>query len=54
MNAVFDWCVDSLVSRAPLLGMSYKELNVGLFVIVMPGRILILGRLCLNIFGKLR
>ncbi len=54
MNAVFDWCVRFLEWLPWLLGMSHKELNVGLFVIVMPGRILILGRLCLNIFGKLR
>ena len=42
MNAVFDWCVDFLEWLAPLLAMSYEEINVWLFVIVMPGAILML------------
>ena len=36
MNAIFDWCVDLLEYVAPLIGMTYKELNVWLFVIIHP------------------
>jgi len=36
MNAIFDWCVDLLEYVAPLVGMTYKELNVWLFVIIHP------------------
>ena len=54
MNEIFDWCVDFLEWLAPLLGMSYKEINVWLFVILMPGVILIQGVLCLYLWRKLR
>ena len=36
MNATFDWCVDFLVYLANLVGMTYKEINVWIFVIVWP------------------
>ena len=36
MSDIFDWCVDLLELWAPRLGMTYKELNVWLFVIVHP------------------
>lgn len=36
MNEIFDWCVDLLEYVAPFVGMTYKELNVWLFVIVHP------------------
>ena len=54
MNTVFDWCVDFLEWLAPMFGMSYKEINVWLFVIVMPGIILVQGVLCLYLWRKLR
>ena len=54
MDKVFDWCVDLLEFLAPRLGMTYKELNVWLFVIVMPGIILILAVLCMYLWRQLR
>lgn len=54
MNEIFDGCVDFLEWLAPLLGMSYQEINVWLFVILMPGIILIQGVLCLYLWRKLR
>lgn len=54
MDWVFDWCVDFLEWLAPLLGMSYKEINVWLFVIVMPGAILILVILRMYFWLRLR
>jgi hypothetical protein len=50
MDKVFDWCVDLLEFLAPRLGMTYKELNVWLFVIVMPGMIVMLAVLCMYLW----
>jgi hypothetical protein len=36
MDAIFDWCVAVLVYWANLLGITYKEINVWVFVILWP------------------
>ena len=54
MDKVFDWCVDLLEFLAPRLGMTYKELNVWLFVIIQPGVIVILAVLCMYLWRRLR
>jgi len=36
MDTIFDWCVDVLIYWANILGMTYKEINVWVFVIVWP------------------
>ncbi len=36
MNAIFDWCVEVLVFLAGQLGITYKEVNVWIFVIIWP------------------
>jgi len=36
MNQIFDWCVNVLVYWAGVLGITYKEINVWVFVIVWP------------------
>lgn len=36
MNQIFDWCVSVLVYWAEMLGMTYKEINVWVFVILWP------------------
>jgi hypothetical protein len=36
MNAIFDWCVHLLEYVAPIIGLTYQELNVWLFVIIHP------------------
>ncbi len=36
INEIFDWCVQFLVLWAGRLGMSYKAINVWVFVIVWP------------------
>lgn len=36
MDAVFDWCVQVLVYWAGALGITYKEINVWVFVIIWP------------------
>lgn len=36
MDRIFDWCVNVLVYWAGLLGITYKEINVWVFVIIWP------------------
>ena len=36
MDQVFDWCVDILVYWAGILDITYKEINVWVFVIIWP------------------
>jgi hypothetical protein len=36
IDTVFDWCVLLLVDIAKLLGISYEELNIWLFVVMAP------------------
>jgi hypothetical protein len=36
MDQIFDWCVRILVYWAGMLGITYKEINVWVFVIIWP------------------
>ena len=36
MNQLFDWCVNVLVYWAGIFGITYKEINVWVFVIIWP------------------
>jgi hypothetical protein len=36
MDQIFDWCVDVLVYWAGIFGITYKEMNVWVFVIIWP------------------
>jgi hypothetical protein len=36
MDAIFDWCVEVLVYFASMFGITYKEINVWVFVIIWP------------------
>ena len=36
MNAIFDWCVDLLYAWSSMLGITYEELNVIIFVLLYP------------------
>jgi hypothetical protein len=36
MDQIFDWCVNILVYWASILGITYKEINVWVFVIIWP------------------
>ena len=42
MDQIFDWCVDVLVYWAGMLGITYKEINVWVFVIIWPTLTIIL------------
>jgi len=36
MDRIFDWCVNVLVYWAQVFGITYKEINVWVFVILWP------------------
>ena len=36
IDRIFDWCVQVLIYWAGLLGITYKEINVWVFVILWP------------------
>ncbi len=36
MDTIFDWCVYVLVYWANIFGITYKEINVWVFVIIWP------------------
>ena len=36
MDQIFDWCVNVLVYWASVFGITYKEINVWVFVIIWP------------------
>lgn len=43
MDQIFDWCVNVLVYWAGILGITYKEINVWVFVIIWPILTIIMG-----------
>ena len=42
IDITFDWCVLFLIKTANQLGITYEEINVWLFVILLPTILLIL------------
>lgn len=36
MNELFNWCVEFLVWLADVIGMTYEEVNIWIFVIIEP------------------
>ena len=35
-DKIFNWCVDILVNFAELLGLTYNEINVYIFIMITP------------------
>jgi len=54
MDAVFDGDVHFLEWLAPIFGMSYKEINVWLRVMVLPGNTLMQGISCMYLWQRLK
>ena len=48
IDITFDWCVRLLYSVANAIGITYEEINVWLFVIILP--VILLASLTLNIW----
>ncbi len=42
INYTFDWCVTLLEQTAYILGLTYQEINVWLFCIILPIILLIM------------
>ena len=36
MDQIFDWCVNVLIYWANIFGITYKEINAWVFVIIWP------------------
>jgi len=36
MDQIFDWCVNVLIYWSNIFGITYKEINVWVFVIIWP------------------
>jgi len=54
MDTIFDWCVDVLVYWSGILGITYKEINVWVFVIIWPIVTLVLVAIIFWQKGKIR
>ena len=54
IDVTFDWCVRLLYEVAGWIGITYEEINVWLFVIILPIFLLISGILNLVFFIKLQ
>jgi hypothetical protein len=54
IDVTFDWCVRLLYEVASWIGITYEEINVWLFVIILPIFLLISGILNLVFFIKLQ
>ena len=54
MDQIFDWCVNVLVYWANILGITYKEINVWVFVIIWPALTVLLTGIILRQGRKIR
>ena len=54
IDALFHWCVWALREGAKILGISYEEINVWLFVFILPGLLLLSLIVNLILLRKLR
>lgn len=54
IDAIFDWCVQALVYFAGVLGITYKEINVWVFVIIWPALTLVLVSLVIRQQARIR
>ena len=52
IDTVFNWCVRLLYDVAAIMGITYEEINVYLFVIIGP--LVLMASLILNIYFWLK
>tara|TARA_R110002096_G_scaffold211657_1_gene399077 strand:- start:697 stop:891 length:195 start_codon:yes stop_codon:yes gene_type:complete len=52
MNDFFNWCVWLLEVTAPMVGMTYQEINIWLFVIIQPALIVLFFVLWIRAINK--
>jgi len=54
IDQIFDWCVRVLVYWAGIFGMTYKEINVWVFVIIWPVLIILLVAMLVKQHQKIK
>jgi hypothetical protein len=54
IDQIFDWCVLVLVYWANILGITYKEINVWVFVVLWPIITLMLLVICIRQQQRIR
>lgn len=54
MNEIFDLCVLILIKMAEIFGMTYKEINVWVFVIIWPILTILLIIIIIKQYFKIR
>lgn len=54
MEQIFDWCVSVLVYWSGIFGITYKEINVWVFVIIWPILTVILIGIIVVQYGRIR
>ncbi|KXK18969.1 MAG: hypothetical protein IT216_01010 [Saprospiraceae bacterium] len=54
MAELFDWCVGVMYMMADIIGFTYKEINIILFVILHPLITIIQFIIILSLWKKLR
>ena len=54
MNELFNWCVDFLVWLADMVGMTYEEVNIWIFVIIEPLVFLVMLWILIRQYRKIR
>ena len=54
IDLIFDFCVELLIAMGKVLGMTYNEVNVWLFVVLYPIVLLVSVMLNMYLLGKVR
>lgn len=54
IDLIFDFCVELLIAMGNVLGMTYNEVNVWLFVVLYPIVLLVSVMLNMYLLGKVR
>ena len=54
MDQIFDWCVAVLIYWANVIGITYKEINVWVFVIIWPVLTVIMAVVIVMQWRKIR
>ena len=54
VDLIFDFCVELLIQMGKVLGMTYNEVNVWLFVVLYPVVLLVSVMFNMYLLGKVR
>jgi len=54
MDVIFDWCVNVLIYGANIFGITYKEINVWVFVIIWPILTIVMGVVIFRQWRRIR